>query len=257
MLTIFTTCKPFTGEQIRIQRNAILSWMNLKPKPEIFIMGNQDEGVQNFADRNNIKVIDIEYNEKGHPYADSMFHNAQKNAENDVVCYTNSDIIHFQCLIEAVKILKNSEFKEYVCTGQRWDLDIDFDLEWDIEMDQKLYKLIDQKGLLHSYSGCDYQIFPKNKDWSYMPHFNYGKPYLSVDNWINLDTINKNIPLIDATGYITLIHQNHMERTNDGSYDIDRNHGFIKGHHLGCNVAPYILSHGVILERNKAKVIIE
>jgi len=61
MLTIFTSCAPFVDEKlIRVQQNAIFSWMNLKPTPEILIMGGREESVKEFADEQGIKVVDTE-----------------------------------------------------------------------------------------------------------------------------------------------------------------------------------------------------
>ncbi len=43
MLTIFSCHKAFHGHFNTIQRNAIKSWTLLRPKPEIFLIGD-DEG---------------------------------------------------------------------------------------------------------------------------------------------------------------------------------------------------------------------
>ncbi|GAG16248.1 unnamed protein product, partial [marine sediment metagenome] len=128
-------------------------------------MGGREEGVQAFAEENNIKIVDVEYNEHNMPYFDSMFKMARKEAQYDILCFTNSDIIHFQCLMEAVKILKKSGLREYVATGQRYDLNIDFDIDKSIDIDGKIYKML--KGIeLTSPSAGDYFIFPKSLDWS-------------------------------------------------------------------------------------------
>ena len=44
MLTFFTCPRGFEGRIGVIQRNAILSWLALKPRPEIIVLGN-DPGV--------------------------------------------------------------------------------------------------------------------------------------------------------------------------------------------------------------------
>ena len=48
MITIFTIPKPFKGHINTIQRNAIQSWMQLKPECEIILFGD-DYGVSDIA----------------------------------------------------------------------------------------------------------------------------------------------------------------------------------------------------------------
>lgn len=47
MITIFSTPKPFRGHFEIIQRNAIQSWLRLRPGCEIILLGN-DEGTAEF-----------------------------------------------------------------------------------------------------------------------------------------------------------------------------------------------------------------
>ena len=42
MLTIFTTPKPFVGQAATQQRNAIVSWTLLRPRPEIVVFGDEE-----------------------------------------------------------------------------------------------------------------------------------------------------------------------------------------------------------------------
>jgi len=207
MLTIATSCAPFVGKTKQIQRNAFHSWLNLTPTPEILIMGGREEGVKEFADEYGIRVVDVEYSDYGMPLFNSMFQNAQNEAKNDVLCYSNCDILHFQCLVEAVKLLKASDFKKWVATGRRLNVDIgNFELPRfvDIETNIKLDDLI-RNGRLHSFSACDYYIFPRDFDWSHMPPFVYTRP--GSDTWINYDTLERGIPLINLDHDVTVIHQ--------------------------------------------------
>lgn len=190
MLTIFTTCKDG-----RRQRNALDSWAELKPRPEILLMGN--EGGE-LASSFNARVLDIDYTDFGAPIISSMFQVAQKNATNDVLCYCNSDIVHFQCLMDAVKILR-STWHQYVASGQRWDVDINEQTDINIELAKT--------GKLHPSSGNDYFIFPRDFDWSYMPPFAIGRA--NWDTWITATMLEKGIRLIDLTKDVTAIHQNH------------------------------------------------
>jgi len=228
------------GLHALLQRNAILSWLELNPTPEILIMGGREKGVREFAEKHEIKVIDVDYTEHGRPLWRSIFLNAQKEAKYDILCQTNSDIIHFQCLIEAAKVL-SSDLEDYVCTGQRYDLDIDFEINWKNEKTvELLHNFIKEKGVLHSYSGCDYFIFPRSHDWSMMPDLEFGR--CGGDTWVNANSVERGV-LVNATGNVTLIHQNHEHASDE---EDERNKRFLKpGQFFGCDVANYFLSGGI------------
>ena len=151
-ITIFTTCAPFTGTRGKIQEIAIQSWLNLIPQPEILIMGGREEGVKEFAREHDIQVIeDVEYKDyiiniydldpfnsdpklmisppSKVPKSNSMFNKAQEHAKHDTLCFTSSDIIHFQCLINGIKAIQQRFTGNYLGTGVRHDIDFTFEKE--------------------------------------------------------------------------------------------------------------------------------
>jgi len=259
---------PFVGEIARLQRNAFHSWLNLSPTPEILIMGGREEGVREFADEyDEIRVVDVEYTKNDLPFFNSIYHNAQKEAKNDILCYTNADILHCQRLIEAVKILKKSVFKEWVAVGRRLDVDIgDFKFPRfvDIETDIKLNDLI-RNGRMHGFSACDYNMFPCNLDWSHMPPFSSARP--GGDTWINADTLERGISLINLDHDVIAIHQGTDRpflgqggagrKIRRGAKDIEEfkkqcadNRSLAGSKCVGCNVATYFLKDGKIVSRS-------
>ena len=203
MLTIFTIPKPFIGHNNIIQRNAIKSWLQIKPLCEIMLFGD-DAGVAEMANELSVEhVPSLDKNEFGTPLLSSAFAIAQKLAKNDILMYANSDVIFFHDLIEAVQKLDKPSF---LACGRRWDLDvieeIDFeDSEWTI----KLLDRIKDEGKLHGYSGIDYFIFPKNT--VNMLNFTVGRP--GWDSWLVYDVRLREIPVINTTEAITVIHQSH------------------------------------------------
>ena len=129
MLTIFTIPKPFVGHNCIIQRNAIKSWLQLKNLCEIMLFGD-DEGVPEAADELGVKhVPNIERNEFGTPLLSSAFRSAQKLAKNDILMYSNADVIFFPDMIKAVKQI-NDERSFLVC-GRRWDLDVTEEIDFE------------------------------------------------------------------------------------------------------------------------------
>lgn len=203
MLTIFTIPKPFNGHNNIIQKNAIKSWMQLKPECEIVLFGD-DDGVAETAHELGVKHIpSVEKNEFGTPLLSSAFSSAQQLAKNDILMYANADVIFFQDLIEAVQRIDKHRF--LIC-GRRWDLDVKEEIDFDSNgWTGELLEGVKNEGRLHGLSGMDYFVFPRNL--INMPAFAVGRP--GWDSWLIYDMRSRRIPVIDATESITVIHQNH------------------------------------------------
>lgn len=204
MLTIFSIPKPFIGHIDIIQRNAIKSWVEIEPRCEIFLCGN-DQGVAEVAaEFDLIHIPDIEKNEFGTPLLNSAFNIVQQKTVNDLICYVNGDIILLNDVIDAIKMVS---FHHYLLLGQRWNLDINDPIDfnnssWEKEMRAELAS----KGKLQPPFGSDYFIFPKEINWN-MPEFAVGRP--GWDNWIIYKARSLQIPVVDATREVTVVHQNH------------------------------------------------
>lgn len=204
MLTIFTIPKAFLGHINTIQRNAILSWLALRPKCEVILFGD-DEGAAEAASEFGARhVSGIEKNEFGTPLLSSAFNLAQKSARNEILVYINADIILTSDLIPAVKIINKPLF---LMSGRRWDLDVKEEINFDENnWEEKLKDQIAKSGKLHSPSGMDYCVFPRNLQHNFPP-FAVGRP--GWDNWLIYRVRSMKIPIIDATGMINIVHQNH------------------------------------------------
>jgi len=203
MLTIFTIPKPFIEHINVIQRNALISWKQLKPECEIIILGD-DEGVTETA--NELGMINIPLvnkNEYGTPLLNSAFELVQQKATNDILMYINTDIILFQDIIETIM---NIDISSYIISGRRWNLDIKKEInfecnDWFTNLNIKMRR----EAIQHNLSGKDYFIFPKGK--VNMLPFAVGRP--GWDDWLLYHMRVQKIPIIDGTGSITVIHQNH------------------------------------------------
>ena len=202
-VTIFTIPKPFMGHINIIQRNAIQSWLSLRPACEIILLGD-DEGVKETAEEFDVlHVPDVEKNEFGTPLLSSAFSSAQKLAKNNILMYANSDVIFTQDLIEAVQRVDKPAF---LMCGRRWDLDVTEEIDFeDREWSDRLLERVNNEGEPHGLSGIDYFTFPRNL--INMPPFAVGRP--GWDSWVIYDMRTRGIPVIDATEAITVIHQNH------------------------------------------------
>ena len=206
MLTIFTIPKSFKGKIKITQRNAIKSWLALRPRCEVILFGD-DEGVAETAAELGVRhVPGVEKTELGTPLLSSAFEIARKKAKNQILVYTNSDIILLNDLIEAVQKIKENSF---LMSGQRWNIDLKDEINFDRpDWEEKLRKLIKDSGKLHGPFGMDYCVFLRDfPDDLQMPGFAVGRA--GWDNWLIYRTRSLGVPMIDATRITTVIHQNH------------------------------------------------
>ena len=204
MLTVFTTSRPFLGHFEIIQRNAIQSWLRLRPACEVILFGNE-EGTAETAAELGIKHVPVmEYNEYGTPLLNSLLGIAQDIANHELLCYVNADII---LMSDFLTVIRQVQRQSFLLIGQRWDVDlkepVDFDKpDWEAYLQAR----VDMHGKLHSKSGIDYLVFPRGLYRS-IPPFAVGRG--GSDNWLVYRARHLKVPVIDATKVITAIHQNH------------------------------------------------
>jgi hypothetical protein len=202
MITFFTIPKPFIGLSDTIQRNAILSWKTLPEDCEILIFGD-DPSVLQFAQNHGIKCIsDYGSNDYGTPLLNGIWSSAKQNAQNDLICYINSDIILFPDFVEQTSAVKLDSF---FLAGRRWDVEIAELIDFNSDWVAFCKSLVEETGVLHKETGVDYFMFPK-RYMPNMPAFAIGRGWW--DNWIIYDFKRRKIPVIDGTEIMT-IHQNH------------------------------------------------
>jgi len=205
MLTIFTIPKSFLGHNDVIQRNALGSWTLLRPACEIILFG-KDEGTAEVAEEFGVKHIpDIECNEYGTPRIDSMYAVASDAAKNEMLCHINADIILMKDFMQAVEHLSAAR-KEFLLTGQRWNVDIDGPMDFEGDWEQKLRNHVANHGSLGARTGIDYFVFPRDF-WGFIPPFTIGRT--AYDQWLLYQARVRGAALIDATPVVMDVHQNH------------------------------------------------
>jgi len=204
MITFFTSPKPFYGKFAVIQRNAIKSWKILHPNVEVILFDDTKEGEKIAEEIGLILIKEMKKNKYGTPLLNYLFEKAQEIAKNRIMCYINADIILMKDFLDAVKIVsKNSKF---MLVGRRWDIDLDKEIDFSDGWEKKLKAEVLKKGQLHGEGGIDYFVFPRNLIKE-MPPFAVGR--CSFDGWLIYNARKKGIPVIDATEFVMVIHQNH------------------------------------------------
>jgi hypothetical protein len=123
-LIIFTTCKPFLGDDAWRQEQAIKSWTLLEGIEKKIIIIGDDKGSKEICEKYNLIYEPGIRKLHGVPYLYPMFEIANKYAdEEDIMLWTNSDMIYFNHIIDCIKYFKeiHSNEKNYLLVGSRTD----------------------------------------------------------------------------------------------------------------------------------------
>lgn len=206
VLTIFACPKAFQGHAAVLQKNAIASWTRLSPRPEIILCGN-DPGVAEVARELGLRhVPEVELSRGGTPLVRHVFQAAQNLATSPILAYVNADIILGPDFMDAAAKARE-QFPSFLMIGRRRGVDlkdlIDFaGPDWR----ENLIARAADSGTLHAVSALDYFVFTKNL-WPEIPDFALGRT--AWDNWLAAQPLLAGTPVIDATPFVTAIHQNH------------------------------------------------
>ncbi len=270
-LIIFTTCKPFIGDDAWRQEQAIKSWTLLEGiEKKIIVMGN-DEGTREICEKYNlihepnIKTLnDV-------PYLHDMFVIANKYAnDHDILLWTNSDMIYFQQMITAIYSFKINyqHEKNYLLVGQRIDWHnpkIIPNLTYSLFFEKINLKnspttnvcMLDSsynECSLHPPSGIDYVLHSKstfennmNKD---LVIAGTGHDMLMLGMGLQ-----KNFFTCDITSINPVIHQNHGYLNNDNKNILKKNNQKYFSHNYRLLKYIHECKHKTILDNNEIKFI--
>ncbi len=224
MLTIFSCPKPFKNKIAILQKNAVLSWTQLRSessKPEIILVGD-DEGVKDVCNALGLKHLpNVKKNNMGVPLLSSIFSETEKIASYDLLCFINTDIILLPDFCDVLRGIISKLSDKFLLTGQRIDTDIDYPLSfeknWDSEIKNKIK--IGIKIGNYKYWGPDYFVFRKGT-YKNIPSFSIGRYFW--DNWLIYQAVKMKIPVIDLTSVIFALHQKHETHTfSERDYILD------------------------------------
>ena len=206
MITLFCSPRSFDDPHVSlIQRNAIQSWLALEPLPEVLLLGN-DKGVREVAREFAVThVPEVETDRYGVPLRSSMFKVARDASQYDLLCTINSDIIVASNLCQVVSSIPLSLF---VGAGRRYDINIEYPMAFDeSNWRSDLLDQVTRNGRLRGPSTIDYAVYPKNICPPILPPFAVNSP--GWDPWFLFQHRIRNIPVVDLTWAVTVVHQNH------------------------------------------------
>ena len=214
MFTFFSCPKPFLGPMAIIQRNALQSWKRLPLGVEIILMGD-DEGTSEVAREFGVHHIpDVARNASGTPLISSLFEKAQEQATHERMCYVNADILLMSDFVRAIQRVI-IDMPKSLMVGRRWNLDVKEPLDFNMDWETRLTREISRRGKLAPHFAIDYFVFSKGI-LGEIPPFAVGRP--AWDNWVLYQARCKNIPVVDLTKAVTVIHQNHDYSHHSGGW---------------------------------------
>jgi hypothetical protein len=209
LLTLFTAPKAFDDPHIRvIQRNTLKNWLALGDEIEVVVVGDEP-GIAEVCQELKIKHLpDVRCNDKGTPLISSIFELARTVNPSPYLAYSNADILFLPDLLSSTRLIAE-EKDRFLVVGQRYDLDLTEEIDFSGDWTGSLSQLVNERGKLHGQTGSDFFIYPRGC-FQEIPDFAVGRA--GWDNWMLFWARWQRWPLIDASGAITVVHQNHDYR---------------------------------------------
>ena len=250
MLTIFTTCKPFEGHTGVIQTNALASWKALGPEVEVIVVGD-DAGVAEVTYRMGLRHIPTMDRHQGrYPYLNSVFQQAEHAASNDLVCYSNADIILSPSFLTAARQLRSSLTQPFLMVGRRTDVEVpdlvDFSQP---DARRSLSERAVREGVLRPANWIDYFVFSRGMYGAFPPFI---MPLFYYDNWLIWRALDVGARVVDATAEVLAIHQAHgdpirpVEYRNRPEHSVNLRLAGGPGHVYRIDDATDVLKNGVL-----------
>jgi hypothetical protein len=206
MITLFACPKPFTDPHIAlIQRNAIASWLALSPRPTVILFGSEPGVAEVSREFGVIHRPTVARNAWGTPLVSDIFRQAEALAPDHVLCYANSDIILMDDFREAIQICKRRG-QPWLMGGRPWDLPVLDVLKFESGWQERLASEAHRRKALRNVWACDYFAFTKGL-WPDLPPFAIGRCHF--DPALLYLAREQGAALIDATRFVTAVHQSH------------------------------------------------
>lgn len=209
MITLFTIPKAYAGESDTLQRNALRSWLALRPAPEIVLLGD-DPGVAEAAAEYGVKhVLDVARNEYGTPLLPDVLAKGEAAASHDLVMYINADIMLPPDFMLTIARLVDTP--NLFAVGQRWDVTAGEPLALAHGWNRDLL----DGATLHASCGLDYFIYRKGTLGT-VPPFAIGR--WVWDNWLMWHALNSGLHTVDLSAALKVFHPRHDHSHVEGGF---------------------------------------
>ena len=205
MLTLFTIPRAFSGHTGLVQANAIGSWIRLNANCDVILFGD-DPGVAEAAARFGVHhEPQLARTPQGTPILSDVFARADAIARHPLLCFVNSDIILFNDVVTAAKMVA-ARYRHFLMVSSRFNLRIEEALAFGSDWDRDLRARAIGEARMYPAAGSDIFIYPRGL-FGIVPPFAIGRGYW--DNWLMLCARQRGASLIDATKAVIAVHQDH------------------------------------------------
>jgi hypothetical protein len=203
LITLFSVPKSFRGHIGMIQRNALASWRWTLPEAQILLLGD-DSTIAEAA-----VAIGAEYltersaNPRGTPLLNHAFDRARRVARHPVLAFVNADIVLLPNFPAAVAQLPPEPF---LMVGQSRNVPIEERIAFDAPGVADRLEALWRAGSPRGPFAMDYFVFPRDL-YGDLPPFVVGRA--RYDNWLVWCALKAGARVVDASVYVTAIHQAH------------------------------------------------
>lgn len=259
IVTLFTTFKASASLE-DIHRQMLFSLAKLQPKVKLVLFLSEYAENGDLLEEAQDKgwLIQRAVSNNGIPILRRMFLKAQDlHPLTPFYAYGNADIVFTEDLVESLTDLYRycHLFDQQLIIGRRRN----YVLQGERPLQNKSW--IHEAVQLDLFNGYAQDYFITSKGgypWEEIPDFVVGRA--GFDNWLMVNAILNNIPVIDASYAITAIHLSNAEDQYRGHVmhaHHDRAVNYIlAGMHFDYTLAAMRCSH-MILERNKGRTVLK
>ncbi len=216
-ITLFAVPKPFSKPGLGppssidlIQRNAIRSWSQLQPKIDVLLIGDEP-GIKRTAEELGVGYADgLEVNHLGTPLLSSAFEIAHQNSTSPFLAYCNCDVILTNDFVHSIERIADCGLDDFVAFGRRTDLELTREIDFtDRQQIEALKADCQARGRQAPVVCKEYFVFPRGS-YSSIPDFAVGRG--NWDNWMIHAAKQAERPVVDLSGVVSAIHQDHSYR---------------------------------------------
>jgi len=206
-VTIFTTCKPFSGISKIHQGNALRSWAILGL--DVIILGDEPGVAEICKEIGATHIKDVIRSSENLPLINDLFRKAEQNSSTQYLAYLNSDIILLPDFLDTVNVLAKHKQSNTprLLTARRYNIPLNEEI--DFASPTYTNRLVDLKDLTGSWDhpfAIDMFLYSRDL-FQELPTFSVGRP--QWDNWMLGEAIRQKSNLIDCSDTCTLLHPIH------------------------------------------------
>lgn len=208
-VSVFAAMRPFRGDMATLQRSAIQSWLAVRPACEVVLVEDELGTTRGaVADLNVTVIADVRRAGSGVPLYDALVEAGARYTSGEMLVCTTADVLfppNFAQIVEAVgQAMAGSPF---LLVAARVDLPpgLRVDVTNPAWFAAATAACPDRP---RPRSGIDMWVYPRSVDMQ-PPPFPIGRH--GTDGWVVYEMKRRNIPVIDATPDLRLLHQWHAK----------------------------------------------